>query len=124
MVFTLWCALRRQSFLLSKCALHIIKVCYFKARKRKNRRLKQAKEEAQAEIEKYKAEREAQFHEHEVRYAGSKGDVAARIDADAKARISAMDASVSANKASVISNLIDTVCNIEPRVHVNYRPTA
>jgi ATP synthase subunit G len=48
------------------------------ARKRKNRRLKQAKEEAQAEIEKYKSERETQFREHEARYAGSKGDVAAR----------------------------------------------
>ena len=31
------------------------------ARKRKNKRLKQAKEEAQQEIEKYKAEREAAF---------------------------------------------------------------
>ncbi len=31
------------------------------ARKRKNRRLKQAKEEAQAEIEKYKQEREIAF---------------------------------------------------------------
>ena len=49
-----------------------------------------------------------------------KGDVAARIDADAKARIQAMDTSVSANKAKVISGLIDAVCNIEPKVHVNY----
>ena len=31
------------------------------ARKRKNRRLKQAKEEAQQEIEKYKQERETEF---------------------------------------------------------------
>ena len=31
------------------------------ARKRKNRRLKQAKEEAQQEIEKYKQERELEF---------------------------------------------------------------
>ena len=31
------------------------------ARKRKNRRLKQAKEEAQEEIQKYKAERETTF---------------------------------------------------------------
>merc|ERR1711881_419779 len=84
------------------------------ARKRKNRRLKQAKEEAQAEIEKYKAEREAQFRDHEARYAGSKGDVAARIDADAKARINAMDTSVKANKANVIDGLIQSVCNIEP----------
>ena len=89
--------------------------------KRKNRRLKQAKEEAQQEIEKYKAEREQTFKGHEAKYAGSKGDVAARIDADAKARIQAMDTSVSANKAKVISGLIDAVCNIEPKVHVNYR---
>merc|ERR1712227_433744 len=91
------------------------------ARKRKNRRLKQAKEEAQAEIEKYKAEREAAFKNHEAKYAGSKGDVAARIDQDAKARIDAMNQSVNANKAKVISGLIDAVCNIEPKVHVNYR---
>merc|ERR1712140_117859 len=92
------------------------------ARKRKNRRLKQAKEEAQAEIEKYKGEREAQFREHEARFAGSKGDVASRIDADAKARIEAMNSSVGANKEKVIESLIDAVCNIEPKVHVNYRP--
>merc|ERR1711983_666020 len=91
------------------------------ARKRKNRRLKQAKEEAQAEIEKYKKEREDQFRDHEARYAGSKGDVAARIDADAKARIDAMNSSVNANKNKVITDLIDAVCNIEPKVHANYR---
>merc|ERR1711983_316681 len=91
------------------------------ARKRKNRRLKQAKEEAQAEIEKYKKEREDQFRDHEARYTGSKGDVAARIDADAKARIDAMNSSVNANKNKVITDLIDAVCKIEPQVHVNYR---
>ena len=36
------------------------------ARRRKNRRLKQAKEEAQQEIEKYKAEREKQFRDHYI----------------------------------------------------------
>ena len=69
----------------------------------------------------YKAERESQFREHEARYAGSKGDVAARIEADAKARIDAMNSSVNANKPKVISDLIDAVCKIEPQVHVNYR---
>merc|ERR1712045_709179 len=91
------------------------------ARKRKNRRLKQAKEEAQAETEKYKAERETIFKGNESKFAGSKGDVAAQIDADAKARIAAMDSSVSANKAAVLTGLIEAVCNIEPKVHKNYR---
>merc|ERR1712045_124999 len=92
------------------------------ARKRKNRRLKQAKEEAQAEIERYKAEREGQFREHEARYAGSKGDVAARIDADAKLRVDSMNSSVNANKNKVIADLMEAVCKIEPKVHANYRP--
>jgi V-type H+-transporting ATPase subunit G len=92
------------------------------ARKRKNRRLKQAKEEAQAEIERYKAEREGQFREHEARYAGSKGDVAARIDADAKLRVDSMNSSVNANKNKVITDLMEAVCKIEPKVLANYRP--
>merc|ERR1711910_19881 len=89
---------------------------FLKIRK-ENRRLKQAKEEAQAEIERYKAEREGQFREHEARYAGSKGDVAARIDADAKLRVDSMNSSVNANKNKVITDLMEAVCKIEPKVH-------
>ena len=33
-----------------------------------------------------------------------------------------MNSSVGANKEKVIESLIDAVCNIEPKVHVNYRP--
>lgn len=91
------------------------------ARKRKNRRLKQAKEEAQAEIEKYKAEREKQFKDHEARHVGSRGDIAARIEADTKTKISDMNKSVDANKEKVISQLIDMVCEIKPEVHKNFR---
>ena len=42
--------------------IYFVFVCKVsEARKRKNRRLKQAKEEAQQEIEKYKQERETEF---------------------------------------------------------------
>lgn len=91
------------------------------ARKRKNRRLKQAKEEAQVEIEKYKAERERSFKENESKNAGSKEDIAAKIEADTKVKIEAMNRSVASNKAEVISNLISLVCDIKPEVHKNYR---
>jgi V-type H+-transporting ATPase subunit G len=79
------------------------------ARKRKNRRLKQAKEEAQAEIEKYKAEREKQFKDHEAKYVGSRGDIAAKIDADTKSKIEHMNTSVGREKAKVIDGLINMV---------------
>ena len=91
------------------------------ARKRKNRRLKQAKEEAQVEIEKYKAERERSFKENESKNAGSKEDIAAKIEADTKVKIEAMNRSVASNKGEVISNLISLVCEIKPEVHKNYR---
>ena len=91
------------------------------ARKRKNRRLKQAKEEAQAEIEKYKSEREKQFRDHEARYAGSKGDIAQSIEMDTKRKIDQMNRSVAANKQRVIADVINSVCQIEPQVHRNYR---
>lgn len=91
------------------------------ARKRKNRRLKQAKEEAQAEIEKYKGEREKQFRDHETRFAGSRGDIAARIDADTRHKIETMKATVVANKNTVMDELISMICDITPEVHKNYR---
>merc|ERR1711997_1323909 len=91
------------------------------ARRRKNRRLKQAKEEAQQEIEKYKAEREKQFRDHEARFAGSKGDILQKIEADTKGKINAMNESVSASQDLVIAGLIQEICQIQPAVHKNYR---
>merc|ERR1712117_135939 len=91
------------------------------ARRRKNRRLKQAKEEAQQEIEKYKAEREKQFRDHEARFAGSKGDIIQKIEADTKGKISTMNQSVTANQDRVIAGLIQEVCQIQPAVHKNYK---
>merc|ERR1712045_895862 len=80
------------------------------ARKRKNRRLKQAKEEAQVEIEKYKGERERSFK-----------DIEAKIEADTVVKIEAMNRSVASNKGDVIANLITLVRDIKPEVHKNYR---
>merc|ERR1711935_103092 len=94
------------------------------ARKRKNRRLKQAKEEAQTEIEKYKAERERAFKESEQKNIGSKDDIMAKIEADTKVKIEAMNRSVATNKATVIQGLLELATDIKPEVHKNYRQAA
>jgi hypothetical protein len=47
-----------------------------------------------------------------------------RIETDTRNKISGMNQSVSANKSSVISFLIDSVVKIEPKVHRNYRTSA
>lgn len=93
------------------------------ARKRKNRRMKQAKDEAMVEIERYKAERETAFKEKESKQAGSKDGIQAQIEADTSVKIAAMARSVDDGKAAVLQNLIEIVCDIKPKVHENYRPT-
>lgn len=63
--------------------------------------MKQAKEEAQEEIEKYRKERERQFREFEAKHMGSREDVAAKIDQDTKQRIEDMNRAVASHKEPV-----------------------
>lgn len=63
--------------------------------------MKQAKEEAQEEIEKYRKERERQFREFEAKHMGSREDVAAKIDQDTKQRIDDMNRAVASHKEPV-----------------------
>ncbi|XP_039291561.1 V-type proton ATPase subunit G [Nilaparvata lugens] len=91
------------------------------AKKKKARRLKEAKEEAQEEIEKYRAEREKLFREFEAKHMGSREDVAARIEADTKIKIDAMNKAIVEHKEQVIKKILELVYDIKPEVHVNYR---
>ena len=51
----------------------------------------------------------------------SSGDIANRIEVDTKAKIEGMQTTVGTNKQKVIDSLIDLVCDIKPKVHVNFR---
>ncbi|KAK6643638.1 hypothetical protein RUM43_005148 [Polyplax serrata] len=94
------------------------------ARRRKAKRLKQAKEEAHDEIEKYRQEREKQFREFESKHMGSKEDVAARIEADAKVKIDEMNKAVGRTKDAVIKEILQLVYDIKPEMHKNYKVCA
>lgn len=87
----------------------------------KARRLKQAKEEAQDEIEKYRQEREKQFRRFEAKHMGSKEDVAARIEADTRVKIDEMNKAISVHKDTVMHKILELVYDIKPQLHVNYR---
>jgi len=89
------------------------------ARKRKAKRFKQAKDEAQAEIEKYRQERERQFKDFEHKFLGSRDDIAARIDKETVEQLQSMQKSVHANKEKVIQQLLQYVCDIKPELHRN-----
>ncbi|KAG4074204.1 hypothetical protein HA402_015507 [Bradysia odoriphaga] len=91
------------------------------ARKRKTRRLKQAKDEATEEIEKYRQERERQFKDFETQHVGSREGVANRIDKDAKLKLEEMTRALASNKEAVIKDVLRLVYDIEPKLHKNYR---
>lgn len=92
------------------------------ARKRKNKRLKAAKDEAAVEVpivtspvsitdgvfvvqvEVYRKEQEAAFASYEAGHLGNKADIQARIQADTEATMKTMGASVEDNKEAVGSS--------------------
>lgn len=93
------------------------------ARKRKTQRLKQAKQEAQAEVEKYRQasyfrncfpntnfqERDHQFKEYEQQYLGTKEDIEAGILRETEAELASMKHNVAENKQKVIVRLLQLV---------------
>ncbi|KAK4007615.1 V-type proton ATPase subunit G [Daphnia magna] len=91
------------------------------ARKRKARRLKQAKEEAQSEIEAYRLEREKQFKDFESKHLGSRDDVAAKIDKDMKMKLDIINRCMASNKELVIQQIMSYVYEIKPAIHKNIR---
>ena len=62
------------------------------ARKRKQKRLKQAKDEAQAEVEAYRRDREAAYKEQETAHMGSRGDLEAKINGQTDTKLKDVDA--------------------------------
>ena len=100
----------------------------------------QPNSQAQTEIERYKAEREKTFKDNETKNVGCKEDIAAKIEADTKVKIEAMNRSVASNREAVIQSILSLCCDIKPvvishkflklqqlivlyqQVHKNYRP--
>ncbi|KAL3288126.1 hypothetical protein HHI36_002575 [Cryptolaemus montrouzieri] len=76
------------------------------ARKRKLKRMKQARDEANYEINAYRQERERQFREFEARHLGTKGDIAQKIDNQTEERLKQMAVDVTNNRKKVINELI------------------
>nr|ADK34013.2 vacuolar H ATPase [Prionchulus punctatus]ADK34014.1 vacuolar H ATPase [Prionchulus punctatus] len=91
------------------------------ARKRKAKRLKQANDEAKAEIEKCRQDRERQFREYETKHLGSKDDIQQRIENDTRQNLERMQQSVNVNKEKVIQQLLELVCDVQPKIHHNLR---
>lgn len=90
------------------------------ARKRKAQLLKKAKEEAAAEIEHYKAERQIVFNKYETEHIGSKDDIAKRIDRETTERLETMSKRMKSNQKVVVHALMDNIS--ESVASWNYPP--
>ncbi|XP_030063108.1 V-type proton ATPase subunit G 1 [Microcaecilia unicolor] len=91
------------------------------SQKRKNRRLKQAKEEAQVEIEQYRMQREKEFKAKEAAALGSHGSCSTEVEKGTVGKMSVIQESYVKNKDEVVENLLALVCDIKPEIHINYR---
>lgn len=90
------------------------------ARKRKTKRLKQAKEEAAAEIEQFRAECEKNFKKKQQIEMGQ-DDFQVRITAETNKKQEEMAVQANINKGLVIDRMLDLVYDISPELHENFR---
>uniref|UniRef100_A0A8D2CW27 V-type proton ATPase subunit G n=1 Tax=Sciurus vulgaris TaxID=55149 RepID=A0A8D2CW27_SCIVU len=90
------------------------------ARKRKNGKLKQAKE-AQAEIEQYRLQREKEFKDKEAAALGSHGSCSTEVDKETQEKMTIRQTYFRQNRDEVLDNLLAFVCYIRPEIHENYR---
>lgn len=91
------------------------------ARKRKARRLRQAKEEAQVEIENFRAEYEAKYKDYENKVLGSRGDMEQSIQDSTQKKIADLNLQVKKKREHALNKLLDIVYDIKPELHENYK---
>ncbi|NXV13684.1 VATG3 ATPase, partial [Cepphus grylle] len=91
------------------------------AKKRKGKRLRQAKEEAIAEIDHYRLQREKEFRNKQTNVMGSQGNLSAKIEEQTKETVRNLTSSYHKNMESIMKKLLSTICDINPEVHPNFR---
>ncbi|XP_055986247.1 V-type proton ATPase subunit G 1-like [Sorex fumeus] len=89
--------------------------------KRKNRRLKQAEEEAQAEMEQYRLQREKEFKAKEAAALGSHGSCSTEVEKETQEKMTVLQTYFQQIRDEVLDNLLAFICDIQPQIHENYR---
>mmetsp|Transcript_10194 Transcript_10194/g.30700 ORF Transcript_10194/g.30700 Transcript_10194/m.30700 type:complete len:118 (+) Transcript_10194:228-581(+) len=84
-----------------------------KARKAKSDRLKQAKAEAEKEIEAYKQDRENAYQQKQSANTSNAGDTSKRLEEESKKAEADIKAGVSKNKQQVLDTLLNHVTAVK-----------
>nr|XP_048286915.1 V-type proton ATPase subunit G 3 [Myodes glareolus] len=93
------------------------------AKKRKGRRLKQAKEEAVAETDQYRLQMEKEFRLKQSKIMGSQSHLSDEIAEQTLEKIKELNRSYNACMETVMNQLLSVVCSLQAKVPVNYRAT-
>ena len=89
------------------------------ARVKKQARMKQAKDEAKAEVLAYKANRESEFKQLEGQVLGDKSQAEAGMQQKTDIDIQKLHEPVNATENAVIDKLNELVCDVKPVLHYN-----
>ncbi|KAI8586046.1 H+-ATPase G subunit-domain-containing protein [Geranomyces variabilis] len=90
-----------------------------KSRQYRTQRLKDARSEAQKDIEALKAAKNKEFAEYEKQYAGSSDDTVSKANASTEEELTAVNALYAKNKQQVIEKLLGGIVNVQPQIHPN-----
>uniref|UniRef100_A0A1I7ZCE5 V-type proton ATPase subunit G n=1 Tax=Steinernema glaseri TaxID=37863 RepID=A0A1I7ZCE5_9BILA len=90
------------------------------AKRRKQIRLKQARQEALAEIELFREECEKKFEDFQRTHTDSSEDIEKNIQSDTEATLRAMEKTVADNKDKVLEHLLNLTCDFsDEHVHLH-----
>ena len=82
-------------------------------------KLKDAKTEANKEIEALKAKKQAEYAQSEKDYSGTVDSSIDKLEKETEVKLKAIKELVDQKKGAVIEKLLSTVVNVEPKVHIN-----
>ncbi|CAF1578133.1 unnamed protein product [Rotaria magnacalcarata] len=91
------------------------------ARKRKNKRIKDAQNEAKFEIELFKGERDQHYKALEQQQLGNRDKMAQESNVQTQIDIESLKAKYDSNKDELLERILTTVCDVKPQSHINAR---
>lgn len=92
-----------------------------KARQYRVQRLKDARTEAQKEIEALKAQKQAEYAAFEKSHLGTNDHIIGKFGTDAEEKLKEIKNLYEANKEEVLQNLINNVISVTAELHPNYK---
>ncbi|CCG82232.1 V-type proton ATPase subunit G [Taphrina deformans PYCC 5710] len=90
-----------------------------KARQYRTQRLKDARSEAQKEIDKYKSKKDTEYKEYEDKNSGNNDDAEKEAQKSIDTQLSEIKKSQEEGKKVIVDNLLAAIVKSDPQMHIN-----